>query len=74
MGEYDMGLFLKSKGPGMKWKDCIHLNRFTRKLDQIELAYRLLIDIVDEFARTPKPVIVTHNCDYPIPSSQGPSF
>jgi len=67
VGEYDMDLFLKPRGPGMKWKDCIHLDRFTRKLDQIELAYRLLLDMVDEFAQDPKPVIITHNYDYPIP-------
>ncbi len=74
VGEYDIDLFLKPKSPGMKWKDCLHLDRFTRKLDQVELAYRLLIDVVDEFAMAPKPVIITHTYDYPLPSYHGAEF
>ena len=74
VGEYDMDLFLRCKIPDMDWESCIHKPRFFRKLIQIENAYRLLIDMRDEYSPDPKPVIITHTYDYPLPSFHGAEF
>ena len=74
VGEYDMDLFLRQKEPGMSWKDCIHHPRFQRRLSQIENAYRLLIDMRDEYNSNQKCLIITHTYDYPIPSFHGAKF
>ena len=74
VGEYDMDLFLREKKNGMSWEDCINKSRFKRKLSQIENAYRLLIDLRDEYASNQKCLIITHTYDYPIPSFHGAEF
>jgi hypothetical protein len=55
--------------PGMSWEDCLNLPRFTRRLQEIENAYRDLADLRDDYQSDAW--ILTHGYDYAIPSGKG---
>lgn len=74
VGEYDMPFFLRIKRGGMTWKDCIREDRFERRLNQIENAYRDLIELTIDYARNRRIPIITHTYDRVVPSPKGAEF
>lgn len=72
VGRWDMERFLKHYQPGYSATDCIHLDRFERKIERVILSYKELCDIRDEYC--PKAHIVTHTYDQATPSPRGASF
>lgn len=74
VGEYDMPFFLRIKRAGMTWKDCIREDRFARRLNQIENAYRDLIELTIDYARNRQIPIITHTYDRVVPSPRGAEF
>jgi len=65
----DFLALLKTKTPGMTWRDCVHDDRAERKIAQLECAYRELVDIRDD--NRPGCVIYVHGYDYAIPTGVG---
>lgn len=60
---------LKRKTSNMSWQDCIHEERLARRVEQLRLAYKDLIDIRDDCR--PECTILTHGYDYPIATGIG---
>lgn len=56
------------KQPGMSWQDCIHQQNFKTRLDEIEAAYRTLLELRDKHC--PKCVVVAHCYDYVVPMNR----
>lgn len=71
VGEWDFDFFLNEKTSGMSWQDCIHLERFERRLNQIENAYLDLLEYTFLYSRNKKIKVVTHTYDYLIPDPKG---
>lgn len=65
----NLPLLLKPYQAGYSWEDCLHLERFSRRLKEIEYAYLDLADLRDTFQ--PQAVIFTHSYDYAIPTGKG---
>lgn len=72
VGKRDLLPLLRDYQDGFDAIDCIHVERFTRKLDAIELAYDELGDLVDE--HIPQAVIITHTYDISKPVDKGAKF
>lgn len=76
VGAYDFDFFLKDWEAGFaKAEDCIHLDRFMRRLNRIEDAYTDMVELALVFS-TPNPgiQIVTHVYDWALPDPRGASF
>ena len=71
VGAWDFDFLLKEKASGMNWQDCIHAERFDRRLDQIRNAYLDLLEYTFLYSRNKKIKVVTHTYDYPIPDPKG---
>lgn len=69
VGENLLPLLRERTPPTRPWEQCIHKPRFKRRLRQLELAYRDVLDIRDD-AR-PGCVVYTHGYDWAIPSGKG---
>lgn len=65
----DLVPLLKNKTAGNTWRDCIHDERFGRRVEQIKHAYLDLLDIRDD--HRPALPIVVHGYDYPIATGVG---
>lgn len=72
VGKWDMERLLKPYRPGYQAADCIHKQRFRRKLLQIRLAFEELIELRDDYA--PSAQIVTHTYDFLTPGNQAAKF
>lgn len=62
-------VLLRDYQQGMTWEDCLNLSRFSRRLQEIENAYRDLADLRDDYQ--PNAWVFTHSYDYAIPSGKG---
>lgn len=60
---------LRDKTPGRGWEQCIHKQRFARRLQQLELAYREILEMRDDV--NPGCTIYTHGYDRAIPTGRG---
>jgi phospholipase C len=65
----DMTALLNDYRPGMSLEDCINGDRFERRLTQIELSYRDLVDIRND--NSPATIVVVNGYDYPHPRNEG---
>lgn len=72
VGKDDLLPLLNEYSAGMTHLECIHQERFARKLDSIVLAYQRLIDLVIDVA--PHVTVVTHIYDIAKPWDQGADF
>lgn len=72
VGAWDFERFIKPHVRGMSAADHFHAGRISRKLKQIELAYRELLDIRNEYS--PDTVVITHTYDKVFPSDEGSRF
>lgn len=73
--EPDLQRFLKVFEAGMQARDVIIADRFASRLDQLELAYRHLLDLLDDFRNlTGKKrrdvTLFVHGYDHPIPDGR----
>jgi hypothetical protein len=59
---------LEQREPSMTWQDCIAEDRFQRRLDQIESAYRELLSLRDDYQ--PDAWVFTHDYDLAIPGDR----
>lgn len=53
-------------------KECVNLDRLSRKVRQVGLAYQELLDIRDHYS--PDTLVMTHTYAYPYPSLTGGVF
>jgi len=76
VGAYDFDYLLREgKGIGSQdFRDYLHLDRLSRRLQSINNAYRDLIDYCDDYSLNPDIRIVTHTYDYALPSRKGAEF
>lgn len=65
----DLYHLLRDKAPGRDWEQSIHKDRVRRRIRQLELAHREVIDIRDDV--NPDCVIYTHGYDWAIPTGKG---
>ncbi|MEP4890350.1 MAG: hypothetical protein ABJV04_10015 [Aliiglaciecola sp.] len=72
VGKRDMPMLLNEYEEGFSAQDCIHAERFSRKVDAIILAFDQLIDLRDEY--NPQATIITHTYDIAKPSEDGAEF
>ena len=59
---------LVDKQSGTSWKECIDQPALTARLDEIEAAYRGLLQMRDEVC--PKCAVVAHSYDYVVPANR----
>ena len=59
---------LRQREAWMTWRDCVHEERFQRRMDQIEGAYHELMALRDDFH--PAAWVFTHEYDRVIPSNR----
>jgi len=71
VGRYDFDFFIREKGPGDNWQDCILQDRVKLKMQQIEAAYRTLCELVTDYSANPDIRIVTHTYEKLTPRKTG---
>lgn len=75
VGRFDFEYFLLPKtSPDQSWQDCIHMERFERRLTMIKLAYLDLVELTRQYSKNPEIQIITHTYDLAIPDPRGASF
>lgn len=65
----NLPVLLRTYQNGWTWEDCLNMQRFNRRLEELESAYRDLADLRDDFQRDAW--IFSHSYDYAIPSGKG---
>jgi hypothetical protein len=72
VGKWDLERLLNDYQPGFGVLDCLNTARLERKLTQIELAYRELVELCEEYA--PNAKIVSHTYDIVKPRPKSAKF
>lgn len=74
VGKYDFDYFLLPRAGLSSWQECIHMDRFTRRLEMIERAYADLVELTLQFSCNRDIKIVTHTYDLALPNPKGATF
>jgi len=72
VGKWDMERLLNRHESGFTAEQCIRQDRLKRKLQQITLAYKELLEIRNDYS--PDTMVITHTYDHLTPSDDGASF
>jgi hypothetical protein len=65
----NLPILLRTYQDGMTWENCLNMERFKRRMLEIENAYRDLGDLRDDYQKDAW--VFTHSYDYAIPSGKG---
>jgi hypothetical protein len=68
----NLPILLREFKAGYTWEDCLNLQRYERRLREIEFAYHDLADLRDDYQ--PKAWVFTQAYDYGFPSGKGVSI
>lgn len=74
VGAYDFEFFLNTYQPGFSSMQCIRIDRFQRRLEQIRNAYCDLVELAADYSRNRAIRIVTHTYSIAKPIPQGAEF